>query len=218
MPDPSTSATGGASSSGSSATKDGRDIRSVVLQILAAFGTGVGVLGFVVFFGGAILWVRFHQCGLPSSEAVAVIPKPVLLTTGAGFLVPTLLLSLGAVLLLIVINLFLKANLWRVDRKTEDDSRTLAERAAAARAQADRLRDASRRLGELRKEGAELGSGLTQEDHAKLLEAAKSQEKAIVDALEAEENATRLESKAQKKSAKEPPAHIDELGQRGQTT
>jgi hypothetical protein len=70
---------------------------NVVLQVLAAVATGIGVLGFVTFFGGAILWVRAREAGLPANDAVAVIPKPVLVTTGASFLVPAVLLALLAV-------------------------------------------------------------------------------------------------------------------------
>lgn len=63
--------------------------------VLAAIGGGLGVLGFVAFFGAAILWIRMTEVKVPGNEAVAVIPKPVLLTTGAGFLVPALLIALG---------------------------------------------------------------------------------------------------------------------------
>jgi hypothetical protein len=55
------------------------------------------VLGFVTFFGGAILWVRAREAGLPGNEVVAVVPKGVLITTGASFLVPAVLLALLAV-------------------------------------------------------------------------------------------------------------------------
>jgi hypothetical protein len=32
----------------------------VILQVLGAVATGIGILGFVTFFGGALLWVRAH--------------------------------------------------------------------------------------------------------------------------------------------------------------
>lgn len=69
----------------------------VVLHALTAVAAGVGVLGFVTFFGGAILWVRAREAGLPANDAIAVIPKPVLVTTGASFLVPAALLAVGTV-------------------------------------------------------------------------------------------------------------------------
>jgi hypothetical protein len=59
--------------------------------------TGIGVLGFVTFFGGAILWIRAREAGLPGNEVVAVVPKGVLVTTGASFLVPAVGLALLAV-------------------------------------------------------------------------------------------------------------------------
>jgi|GEM_PF-2194820 len=61
--------------------------------ILAAIGGGIGALGFVAFFGAAILWVRMDKVGVPANEAIAVVPKSVLVTTGASFLVPSILLA-----------------------------------------------------------------------------------------------------------------------------
>lgn len=76
---------------------------SVAGIVLAAIGGGIGVLGFVAFFGGAILWVRMDEAGLPGNEAVAVIPRSVLLSTGANFLVPSLLAALAFVAVLYLI-------------------------------------------------------------------------------------------------------------------
>jgi hypothetical protein len=61
--------------------------------VLAAIGGGIGALGFVAFFGAAILWVRMDKVGVPANEAIAVVPKSVLVTTGASFLVPSVLLA-----------------------------------------------------------------------------------------------------------------------------
>jgi hypothetical protein len=72
-------------------------------MLLAAIGGGIGVLSFVAFFGAAILWVRLDQAGLPANEAVALIPRSVLLATGAKFLVPSLLLALAFTSLLFLI-------------------------------------------------------------------------------------------------------------------
>jgi ABC-type multidrug transport system fused ATPase/permease subunit len=87
---------------GGRASSDGRDL---VLKVLGAVGTGIGILGFVTFFGGAILWVRANEAELPASEAVAVVPKGVLVTTGASFLVPAVLLALLALVLIAAIHL-----------------------------------------------------------------------------------------------------------------
>jgi hypothetical protein len=75
------------------------------MQLLGTVAAGIGVLGFVTFFGGAILWIRFDQADLPANEAVAVVPREVLLTTGASFLVPALMLSLAAVFVLLLVRL-----------------------------------------------------------------------------------------------------------------
>ncbi|MGO9901731.1 MAG: hypothetical protein ACLP0J_19045 [Solirubrobacteraceae bacterium] len=47
----------------------------------------LGVLGFVTFFGGAILYVRFRDLGLPAAYTVALASRSDLLATGAQFLV-----------------------------------------------------------------------------------------------------------------------------------
>jgi hypothetical protein len=72
--------------------------------ILAAIGGGLGILGFVAFFGAAILWLRAEEIGLPGSEAVAIVPKSVLVATGASFLVPALGIAVGFTLLLYLID------------------------------------------------------------------------------------------------------------------
>jgi hypothetical protein len=73
---------------------------SVIGMVLAAVSGGIGALSFVAFFGAAILWVRMDEAGIPGNEAVAVVPKSVLVTTGSSFLVPSLLAALGFTVLL----------------------------------------------------------------------------------------------------------------------
>jgi hypothetical protein len=72
---------------------------AVLLPVLTVIGTGIGVIGFVIFFGGFIVWTRFDAAGLPANEAVAQVPRGDLVATGASFLVPALLAALGAVAL-----------------------------------------------------------------------------------------------------------------------
>jgi VIT1/CCC1 family predicted Fe2+/Mn2+ transporter len=98
--------------------------------LLAAVGGGLGVLGFVTFFGGAILWVRMDEAGLPGSEAVAVIPKSMLLSTGANFLFPAFLAALGFTLLLYLVET--AVNHWR-----SGNLRRLERELKAARGQAE---------------------------------------------------------------------------------
>lgn len=75
----------------------GKSFSSFLLPVLSAIGTGIGVLGFVVFFGGFILWSRFKAAGLPANEAVAKVPRSEMVATGASFLVPGVLVALGVV-------------------------------------------------------------------------------------------------------------------------
>lgn len=79
----------------------------LALKVLGAIGAGIGVLGFVTLFGGAILWVRAKEAGLPANEIVAVVPSGVLVTTGASFLVPAVLIALLAVILILGVHMVL---------------------------------------------------------------------------------------------------------------
>jgi hypothetical protein len=87
---------------------------SVVVALVTAIGAGISVLGFVAFFGAAVEWVRFDHAHLPGNEAVAVIPRSVLLTNGANFLVPAVLLALAFVAVLYVVEV-VGEGLWRVN-------------------------------------------------------------------------------------------------------
>lgn len=69
---------------------------TVLLPVLTVIGTGIGAIGFVIFFGGFIVWGRFKAVGLPANEAVAQVPRNDLVVTGASFLVPALLGALLA--------------------------------------------------------------------------------------------------------------------------
>jgi hypothetical protein len=76
---------------------------TVLVPVLSFIGTGIGILGFVIFFGGFVTWIRFDAAGLPANEAVGRIPRNDLVTTGASFLVPALLAALAAVALAVVL-------------------------------------------------------------------------------------------------------------------
>jgi hypothetical protein len=102
---------------------------TLVLQVLAFAATGIGILGFVTFFGGALLWVRADQAGIPANEAVAVIPKGVLVTTGASFLVPALLLALGAAAAIYAIHFFPTVPTRIKQRKASREALELREKA-----------------------------------------------------------------------------------------
>jgi hypothetical protein len=54
-------------------TARSRRFSDLLIPVLTAVGTGIGVLGFVMFFGGFILWTRFEAAGwseLPRSSSV----------------------------------------------------------------------------------------------------------------------------------------------------
>lgn len=124
-------------------------------MVLAAIGGSIGVLSFVAFFGGAILWVRMDEAGLPGSEAVALIPRSVLLATGANFLVPSLLIALGFTAVLYLIET------WTINQSTsslheleenlgikEQEAEARYEEAEEASQKAERM---SERAAQLRK-------------------------------------------------------------------
>ncbi len=67
-----------------------------VVPILGAVATGVGVLGFVTFVGGAIEWARFGAAGLPREEALSIVPTQDLVVIGANTLVPAVAYGLLA--------------------------------------------------------------------------------------------------------------------------
>jgi hypothetical protein len=52
----------------------------VALEVL---GASAGVIVFVTFVGGAMLWGRFDALGLPADRAVAALPEGTLVTVGA---------------------------------------------------------------------------------------------------------------------------------------
>jgi hypothetical protein len=78
----------------------------LVMKILAAAGTGIGILGFVTLFGGAIFWIRAEKAHLPANDAVSVIPNSVLVTTGASFLVPAVLIATLALVVIFLVHLW----------------------------------------------------------------------------------------------------------------
>ena len=73
-----------------------------VVTVLAAVATAIGTLGWVAFIGGAILWISFSQANLPAAEAIARVPTPVMVATGAEFVVWAVLAALVTVVVLYV--------------------------------------------------------------------------------------------------------------------
>jgi hypothetical protein len=79
------------------------------MRVLAFVATGVGVVGFVIFVGAAILWVRFKALGLPANQATALVTRADLVVTGATFLVPAVLFAFAAILLLFALDWLMNA-------------------------------------------------------------------------------------------------------------
>src|SRR6266513_4826433 len=93
----------------SGATRPADTGSSTVLQVLGAVGTGIGVLGFVAAIGGMIVYTRADAAGLPADQALAVMPRTLLVATGAVTLVPAVALAFLFVLLLYCVS-------WGIDQ------------------------------------------------------------------------------------------------------
>src|SRR3954471_20789833 len=75
-----------------------------MVTVLAAVATAVGTLGWVAFIGGTFLWISFSRAHLPAAEALAKVPTPVLVGTGAEFVVWAVLAALLTVAVLYAID------------------------------------------------------------------------------------------------------------------
>jgi hypothetical protein len=73
-----------------------------LVTVLATVATAIGTLGWVAFLGGAILWISFSQAHLPAAEAIARVPTPVMVATGAEFVVWAVLAALVTIVVLYV--------------------------------------------------------------------------------------------------------------------
>ena len=72
----------------------------IALQVLAG-AAGLGAI--VTFVGGAMLWLRFDRLELAADQAVALLPKQLLLIVGAHALaVPVVFGAVAALLLALV--------------------------------------------------------------------------------------------------------------------
>jgi len=115
-------------------------------QVLAAVGAGIGVLGFVTFAGGAVLWGRMDAAGLPADELVGFVPRETLLVTGASVLVPAVAIALGTVLILLAVDQ--GTALWtrRGERRNDERLEELRRNARAADQEARKARQAADEL------------------------------------------------------------------------
>jgi hypothetical protein len=67
------------------------------VPFFATIGTSLGVIGFVTFIGGMIVWARAHAIGIPAAPTLGVFPSQDLLVIGAETLVPLVLTALAVV-------------------------------------------------------------------------------------------------------------------------
>jgi hypothetical protein len=68
------------------------------VTVAAAAASGLGVIGFVILAGGVVLWRRYGYMGVQADNAVALVPKSVLIAIGADFLVIPLLAASAMVI------------------------------------------------------------------------------------------------------------------------
>ncbi len=73
-------------------------LTSIVVKVLGAIATGIGVTGAVVVVGAAIFWARFDAIGIPPTQAVSAIPRTELLVQGGQEMIIFVLAGLGAAL------------------------------------------------------------------------------------------------------------------------
>jgi hypothetical protein len=76
---------------------------------LAAIGTSIGVIGFVTFMGGMIVWARVDATGIPAAPTLGVLPKQDLLVIGAETLVPMVITALVVVVVLAALYALIRA-------------------------------------------------------------------------------------------------------------
>jgi hypothetical protein len=98
---------------------------------LAAIGTGIGVIGFVTFMGGMIVWARVRATGIPAAPTLSVLPKQDLLVIGAETLVPMVITALAVVIALAALYALLRAllrllHLQVAHRLTDHEARFIA--------------------------------------------------------------------------------------------
>jgi hypothetical protein len=67
-----------------------------IAPVLAAVATGIGVLGFVTFVGGAIIFARFTAAGIPPEVALSAVPPHDMVVIGARTIVPAIGWALAA--------------------------------------------------------------------------------------------------------------------------
>ncbi|HKG39783.1 MAG TPA: hypothetical protein VKB25_12395 [Conexibacter sp.] len=76
-------------------------------RALKLLGAVAGLATLITFAGGAVLWIRFSELDLPADQVVTLLPKQLLLTTGARELLGPVVIG-GLLALLVVVALPLR--------------------------------------------------------------------------------------------------------------
>ena len=98
-------------------TATGRSGWSAWQVLLALAGTATSIVIFVYLVGGAIVWERLHALGLPANQAVAPLPRNLMVVVGVRALAwPVFLGLVVAVLVVVLSRLFALASRDRVLR------------------------------------------------------------------------------------------------------
>nr|MDQ3933275.1 hypothetical protein [Actinomycetota bacterium] len=77
---------------------NGKGLRGAV--VLETLGAAAGISAFVAFVGGALMWLRLDELGLPADRMVAELPAELLLTLGANTLIVPAIVGLVATIVL----------------------------------------------------------------------------------------------------------------------
>ena len=104
---------------------------SQISPVLATVATGVGVVGFVTFVGGAVVWARLNAAGFPAAPALGVVPSQDLLVIGAETLVPQVIVALVAVVALTLLYVGAVLITRRIHEQTSKKMQTAAHQASS---------------------------------------------------------------------------------------
>jgi hypothetical protein len=77
----------------------GGALGSGILKVAGTAAAGIAATGFITVVGAAVFWTRFHELGLPVTQALSAMPRSELLVQGAQETIVFLAIALVAVLL-----------------------------------------------------------------------------------------------------------------------
>lgn len=88
-----------------------------VAPVLGAIATGIGVLGFVTFVGGLIVFARLEAAGFPAEPALGIFPSQDLVVIGAQTLIPQVVWGLAVVIAFVLLYALLRVAVKRVSHE-----------------------------------------------------------------------------------------------------